>query len=292
MRTSPGPRRYRIAGIGFAVKYEKAVRDTKPFQPFITDGGKADVQISVQPVDSPVDSLAVPQGNILYRNDEYLLTREKNGTVYWFYACDPDQTIYAYRIKKDNIISIRYLNKYQNRYFSQDGSVFYHARFADMILPFNRLILHASYIHTDYGGILFSGPSGVGKSTQADLWIRYRECCELINGDKPVIGYDQNEWKAYGSPFAGSSRCYVNKSDRIRAIVILEQASENRVDELSQAEAFRQIFRNAVIECADPVQTQKASDLITSLIQQVPVYRLACTPDQKAVDCLTQVLRK
>lgn len=42
-------------------------------------------------------------------------------------------------------------------------------------------ILHSSYIVYQEQAILFSAPSGTGKSTQADLWKKYRDI-EIING--------------------------------------------------------------------------------------------------------------
>ena len=38
------------------------------------------------------------------------------------------------------------------------------------LLQRSAVILHASYIDWDGSAILFTGPSGTGKSTQAELW--------------------------------------------------------------------------------------------------------------------------
>ena len=42
--------------------------------------------------------------------------------------------------------------------------------FERVILQNNGVILHSSFIKYNDYAILFSGPSGVGKSTQANLW--------------------------------------------------------------------------------------------------------------------------
>lgn len=43
------------------------------------------------------------------------------------------------------------------------------------------MILHCSVLKVKDGVLLFSGPSGIGKSTHADLWVKYRGG-RVING--------------------------------------------------------------------------------------------------------------
>ena len=103
------------------------------------------------------------------------------------------------------------------------------------------MILHASFVSTRYGGLLFSGVSGIGKSTQADLWQRY-EGAELLNGDRTVLRRMDGVWTAFGSPYAGSSNCFVNESRPVRAIVLLSQGSACSLRRLSPAAAFRGLY--------------------------------------------------
>lgn len=55
-----------------------------------------------------------------------------------------------------------------------------------LLLSRQGLLLHASFIRWQDRGILFSAPSGTGKSTQADLWVRHRGA-EVINGDRAAL---------------------------------------------------------------------------------------------------------
>ena len=64
----------------------------------------------------------------------------------------------------------------------------------------------------------------------------------IINGDRAIIAKENTCWRAYGSPYAGSSKYYINRDEPVRAIVLLEQAHENRIDSVSQGEAFRKLF--------------------------------------------------
>ena len=74
----------------------------------------------------------------------------------------------------------------------------------------NDLCMHA-LIETAYGGILFSGVSGAGKTTQAELWMQWEQARQ-INGDRPIlVSKVIREWLGCGSPYAGSSECYINE---------------------------------------------------------------------------------
>lgn len=145
------------------------------------------------------------------------------------------------------------------------------------------MILHASFVSTRYGGLLFSGVSGIGKSTQADLWQRY-EGAELLNGDRTVLRRIDGVWTAFGSPYAGSSNCFVNESRPVRAIVLLSQGSACSLRRLSPAAAFRGLYAGMTVNLWDDRYVARVCDLLAAL--DVPVYALTCTPDRAAVDCL------
>lgn len=60
----------------------------------------------------------------------------------------------------------------------------------DILADAGMLVLHSAYIVTRQGeGILFSGPSGIGKSTQAALWQHYG-AAQTVNGDRALVRKD------------------------------------------------------------------------------------------------------
>ena len=153
------------------------------------------------------------------------------------------------------------------------------------------MILHASLLNTQFGGLVFSGPSGIGKSTQAELWEEYEEA-EQINGDRPILYKKENVWMGYGSPYAGSSKCYVNKGVPVRAIMLLAQGEDCRIMPLRKSEAFREIFRNCTVYSWDREFVERVITLVTELVSDIPIYRLICTPDQRAVEAVKELLKK
>lgn len=151
------------------------------------------------------------------------------------------------------------------------------------------LILHTAYMCLEGGAVLFSAPSGTGKSTQAELWEKYRGT-RTVNGDRSLLMRESDGWYACGWPICGSSGICHNESYPIRAIVMLRQAKENKVRRLGVAESMKKVFAQITINMWNAEFQMKAMDLIQNLISEVPVYELECDISENAVACLERVL--
>lgn len=187
-------------------------------------------------------------------------------------------------------VTVQYLQSGRS-HISHTGGAFFHIGWEELLLRKQRLILHACCVETAFGGILFSGVSGIGKSTQGQLWCDY-EHAVMINGDRPVLFKKEGIWTAYGSPYAGSSRCHVNKHVSVRAIIMLAQGEKCRIRRLGGAEAFRRIFAQVTVGIWNPENGKMACDLSEQLASEVRVYELTCTPDRNAVNLLKETLFK
>ncbi len=183
-------------------------------------------------------------------------------------------------------------------YFThQNYTTFFHFRYlwnsvslSQLLLPYKALLFHASYISYENKAILFSAPCGTGKSTQAELW-RVHKGAEIINGDKAGISIDADGVNAHGLPFSGTSGICQNRSMPLSAIVILGQAKENSIRRLSGAEAVLSLIDNIYLDFVAPGETQRCVDLLIELLEKIPVYRLDCTPDERAVKKLADELK-
>lgn len=187
-----------------------------------------------------------------------------------------------------NTIRVTCLRHYRKIMDSVENG-FVHILWELLMLYRHRLILHAACVQTDLGGILFSGASGIGKSTQARLW-RETQNARLINGDRTVLHRDQGMWQAFGSPYAGSSRCYRNESCPVRAIVMLKQAPACSVRRLTGMEAFCSLYKGITASSWDKKSMALACDMTQTLAQEIPIYELSCTPTPAAVYLLRQTL--
>lgn len=151
------------------------------------------------------------------------------------------------------------------------------------------MLLHSAYMCYDGTAVLFSAASGTGKSTQADLWEKYRGT-RTINGDRSLLIRETDGWKAYGWPICGSSEICHNEKYPIRAIVMLKQAKENKVYPLQGFRAVRDIMEQITINAWDSEFQIRVMDLLEELRKEVPIYYLECDISEDAVRCLEQVL--
>lgn len=153
----------------------------------------------------------------------------------------------------------------------------------------NAVILHASYIQTPAGAILFTAPSQTGKSTQAELWEHYTGA-EIINGDRVLIRKQDSKWFAHGISVCGSSKICKNRKCLIRTIVVLEQGSKNMVLDLTQGEKYRALLLASAVYTWDARQVDKVTQLIMQIIENVRIVKLVCRPEKDAVTALKTYL--
>ena len=183
---------------------------------------------------------------------------------------------------------------YQAEFVSliRNGSALLHLiGLESMILQHGGLILHAAFIKKEGKGLLFTAPSGTGKSTQARLWQEHRGA-EILNGDRAGLRLCDGQWRAWGLPYAGTSGIYCNESAPIAAIVVLRQGKENRIRRLTAPEAMRCCYPQITVHHWDQRFVEYALDLMQSLIGQRPIFMLECLPDESAVVLLEQTLEK
>lgn len=160
-----------------------------------------------------------------------------------------------------------------------------------LLLQKDGFLLHASLIEHQNMGIAFSAPSGTGKSTQAELWKKYRNA-EIINGDRAGIRKMENgEFMAYGSPMAGSSGIVKNKKVSLQAIVILRQDKQNTIERMKPRDSFLALYSEALFNKWDEKYMQKLTELLIDVSVSVPVYLLKCRPDEEAVEILEKELK-
>lgn len=278
-----------VAGVRIALKTAESLSVSDRFLSFLTDASETEYLIEFR--ENAV--LPMPEGTPLYQGERFRVYPDGKGGFFRWYFNGKDERSYFARMAVDWTCG-RVLVEYDpsgREYVSEMGNCFSFGGWEMLLLREKRLLLHAACVDTPVGGLLFSGPSGIGKSTQAGLWQQYAEA-RLINGHRPILQRTEEGWRAWGSPYAGSSRWFVNESCRVRAIVMLHQADRCSLRRLSGAEAFRSVFAQITAAGWDQPGMLLACELTEKLVYDVPVYEFFCTPVQEAVRFLSAALKR
>ena len=153
------------------------------------------------------------------------------------------------------------------------------------------LLFHASVVSCHGKAYMFLGPSGTGKSTHSQLWIKHIEGSRLINDDNPVVRLqDDGRVMVYGSPWSGKTPCWRNLSAPVKALVRLSQAPVNSFRKCTDIEAFTAIYPGCSVLRFDERLHDCLCDVLSELTGLVQCGRLDCLPDRDAALCCSRGL--
>jgi hypothetical protein len=143
-------------------------------------------------------------------------------------------------------------------------------------------LLHAASAICDGRAYLFSGVSGAGKTTMTRL---APPDITLLTDEISYLRPNPDGYSAFGTPFAGElARAGENCTAPVAALFFLEQGPENRVDELSSAEAVRRLMRNILFFAEDRGLVEKLLATACDFVAKVPIRRLTFYPDARVWD--------
>lgn len=145
------------------------------------------------------------------------------------------------------------------------------------------IFMHGAVVELQGRAVVFTGSSGVGKSTQAALWKKHFGA-RILNGDKAFLQCGSHEIRAFGSPWSGSSPDFLNASAPLQAVVVLQQANENQIRRLSIPESLSLFATHCYYPYWDAALVERTMASLDRLLVQIPVYHLRCRPDKQAAE--------
>ena len=158
------------------------------------------------------------------------------------------------------------------------------------LLEYRGIVVHASGIKWRDKGILFSAPSGTGKSTQAGLWHEHMEDTVILNDDTPALRFVGDKPYIFGSPWSGSTDINCNDAVPLSAVILLEQAPENQIISLNTEQALPLFLPRFFLPYFDQHMLEQALTICSDILSSVPIYLLRCRPDFEAVELVKQCL--
>ena len=154
------------------------------------------------------------------------------------------------------------------------------------------LFFHAAQITYQKTGILFAGPSGAGKTTQAKLWERFRNA-RIICNDRTLLRKQDGNWHSYGYPMDGSQPVRSGEVHVAGCIVLVKQSQNGKssIERLRAGKAMAQLMPQLVIDWWSENARNQAAENLFLLLKEMPVYQLTATMDEQAVACLEKILK-
>lgn len=160
-------------------------------------------------------------------------------------------------------------------YYMGSGS-----RFSTALLDHQGFMLHSSAVILDGGAYLFSAPSGTGKSTHTEKWIRLFGA-EYLNDDKPALRLVDGVWMAYGTPWSGKHDLSKPAGVPLRGIAFLCRGDQNDVSPMDPAEALPCLMSQTVYQLPERRMDALLS-LADDLLRRVPFWVVTCRNDDDA----------
>jgi len=148
---------------------------------------------------------------------------------------------------------------------------------------FNKgLVIHASGVQDGENGYLFTGLSGIGKSTMARLW--QEKGAVIINDDRLAVMPDDDGFSIHNTPMPYYQE--YPKSSRLNGIFLLKQSTENYCLPLKGASAMMRVMANCMQHFHTPDLVQQHLSIVESIASKIPVFELGFKPDTDIVDLI------
>lgn len=157
-------------------------------------------------------------------------------------------------------------------------------QFYTQLLKFNGMMLHASAVELDGKAYLFSGPSGMGKSTHTRLWqtVFGSDRARVFNDDKPALRRLEEGWFAYGTPWCGKDGININMKVPLAGICFLKRGEENVIKRLTPLEATSRVISQTLRRFNKPENLDRMIELVDRLVSEIPIYELYNKPEPEA----------
>ena len=154
------------------------------------------------------------------------------------------------------------------------------AVFARQLLQFEGFQLHASSVILNGYAYLFSAPSGTGKSTHTEKWVRLFDA-QYLNDDKPALRVMDGNWMAYGTPWSGKNDLSSPEGVPVGGIAYLKHGDQNEIRRMTPAEALPVIMSQSLWRLGSEKMDRQLA-LVDRLLACVPVWELTCRNEDAA----------
>jgi hypothetical protein len=149
------------------------------------------------------------------------------------------------------------------------------------------ILLHAAGVLREDRAWLFTGPSGSGKSTLSEFFAA--RGASVLSDERIIIQKINDEFMAFGTPWAGFSGLAENQSTRVDGVYCIHHGKDGHaLRPLHARETSVRVLRQCFLPHWDPEGMSKTLAFLTELIEQVECRELAFLKNPDIVDYLEE----
>jgi hypothetical protein len=163
------------------------------------------------------------------------------------------------------------------------------AKAYDFLLERDAFVLHASMVAREGKALLFTAPSGTGKSTQAHFW-RDERGCAVINEDRVILFKKDNTFYATGCWAMGSAGYTHSEILPVDTVVLLSQGAENALRPLTPSVFLGRTIPQCAFTASDTASRGRLIALLCDLVSSARTVSYACINHPSSVDDLEKAL--
>ncbi len=152
------------------------------------------------------------------------------------------------------------------------------------------MLIHAAAVVYDGEAYVFTGRSGAGKSTMAELFAQSGG--RVLNDDRVLLYKKSGQWYAAGTPWHGSGRYALNETAPLAGLFLLRQSDENRIREVGPNECVQELLVTVSVPWFEEEWTEATLSALHRLSREVPLSLLDFTKSLSAVHTVADYMLK
>jgi len=263
--------------------YIKFSGPAEAFPPHFSDFALPEVPLLHQTIYFHVGAPRLSKnGQVLLRNHELMILEQEH--TYLLLFPNSKHILELQLSKTADIVHCYCLPPYDEEFHCD---LFHALRLAYLYLAAHHdlVALHSSSILYQNKLWLFSGHSGMGKSTHTNLWKELLDT-PIINGDLNLLSITDGQPVVHGIPWCGTSGIYDTKTYPLGGIILLNQAKENVIEELSADQKLLLLSQRLISPTWTQKQLETNLNLIEKLIASIAVCKLHCTKEKEVLEVI------
>ena len=249
------------------------------FQPFAIDNStNIHQKIILTPCLTPVRK----NGTLLIRNEELVVMENTEEYILLFPSSNH---IVEIHLSLDGSHVLCYCLPPYDDQFHYD--IFHALRLTYLYLAQKKgmIALHSASLLYRNKAWLFSGHSGMGKSTHTNLWKELYEIT-LLNGDLNLLDFQNDQPVVHGIPWCGTSDICTVETVPLGGIILLNQAPFDKIEELSEDRKQLLVSQRLISPAWTAHLFERNMEIVENIVSKIIICKLHCTKEPSAAEVM------